>query len=281
MKRLFSAYCFALLVSVAPCGYAQDTKEQEEGDLLKKLEGLLDGAKDLKLLEERRLLQDLDLKELSNPEEVMKQAKAKLQELQAEGVIPIEAIRKAVEGGLAGDDEEKGATTGVLGDAPPKGVKKAAEEETDWLTIENSNSSVGDMEEGVLVFDGDVMVTNKGIDNQEPMMLFCDRLIAKLVDVEDEKGNKEKKLSSATATGRMVVINGTNADGEPVEARCQEAIFKGDDKVILRKWPEMSMQGRLIKAKDKNAKIEFSMDSGKIKQIGSFQISLKKKPETE
>ena len=291
-----SAFIGSLLLAGSLLVAQEDVEDQEDKDLLNKAIDLLETAKLDDVLQERRLLQELDLEAIPDAEGAIEQAKAKLKELQESGVIPPEVINKvAGEGaklGLGGtEDETPAAANDLIGAAPKKAVKALPDDGSDIITIENSKQFTGDLKEGIMVFEGDVLVTNGGPDVEMPLTLRCDKLTAYLEDEKGEEANEVQKkgsvggLRSAVATGRMVVINTKvlnekTGEWEPVEARCQEAVFDGD-KLYLYKWPELNMPGRMMKAKDSSAYVEATMGKdGMFKPQGAFKISLKK-PETE
>ncbi len=274
MKRLLPC-CIAL--ATASCLMAQDEvseDEKEDFKLLKSLVEVLDKASLSDVLEDRKRLQDLDLNDLPGAKEIVKE---ELQKLQASGVIPIEAIRNAVEGGLEGR-EETGSSSDLLGPEPKKGLKVAEEEVGGWLTVENSKSMVFDQVKSTMVCEGDVLVTDKGDGVENPFSLRCDKLVVHFK--VNEEG--ERDLSSAMATGRMVVINGSNEKGEPLEARCKEAVFR-DKTIILRGWPELTMPDGFIKAQDIDAYIVATTDKGssEFTPHGAFQTKFLKTAEDE
>lgn len=276
MKRILPC-CLAL--AAASCLMAQDEvseDEKEDLELLERVVEVLDKAALSDVLEDKKRLQDLDLDDLPSAEKMLKDELAKLQ---AEGIIPIEAIRQAVEGGLEGK-EEVGSSSDVLGDEPPKGQKVATEVAGQWITIENSKYMAGDPRNGVVVFEGDVLVSNNDPGVENPYSIRCDKLVAKYEVQKEGKDIGKRRLSYAEATGRMVVING-NEDGEPVEVRCKKAIMR-DKVVTLRGWPELSMPGRLMKALDSKAYIEATTGKdGGFRPEGAFEVKLKQEPKGE
>ena len=278
MKRFSTSIAVLVLGAAFPL-VAQDDSDLSELKILERASEILDTAKLRDVLEERQLLQDLDLKSLKDPRDVLKLAKEELKQLQEEGVIPIDAIRNAVEGQLDAK-EEKGVSTDLLGPEPLKGTKVKADEEAQWITIENSENVASNFDEGLFVFVGDVLVNFPGTDPESPFTLRCDKLIVELQD--ETAGSKSRKgLHKAIATGRMVVINGKNDKGEPVEARCKQAVFR-QDKVFLRQWPELTTPGTTIKAKDAEAFIEATIGKkNNFEPIGAFQFTTRKPEDTQ
>ena len=67
-------------------------------------------------------------------------------------------------------------------------------------------------------------------------------------DVLDVFLDEDMKVKRAIASGKMVVITGADRDGNPMDARCQRAIYEGD-RITLRGWPQISSVGRTIKAR--------------------------------
>lgn len=266
----------SLLISAialtSPLSLAQKTVEDEDLDLFKEAVQVLEKAKLSDALDERRILQDLDLEKIPDAEAVIKEAKERLKELelQAQGVITEDALDQVSDilnqenGG-----EEAASSTDVLGPAPPKAPKIKVQSEHDMITIENSRKFAGSLEEGIFVFEGDVWVTS-----DDGMEIRCDKLEVFL--------NEERKRPRlAIATGRMVVIEGSSDDG-PVEAKCQYAVYQ-EDVMYLRQWPEVSMPGRILKARDKDAYIKLVVDEdGNVDPEinGNITTSLRK-PEKE
>ncbi len=251
--------------------FAQDATEEEDVDLLKQAMELLEEAKLSDVLDERRILQDLELDELPDKETIIREAKEHLKELQlqAQGVITQDALDQVADVVNEEPREEKASSTDVLGAPPEKAIKISPPEENDMITIENSEKFAGSAEDGILVFQGDVLA---GISSD--LTMRCDKL-----EVHLDEAQKEAKL--AIATGRMVVIEGSSEKG-PVEARCQYAVYKGDV-MYLRLWPEVSMSGRLLKAQDKDAYIKLVVDENKnldYEIFGHITTSIRK-PEEE
>ncbi|MDB2346944.1 hypothetical protein N9V84_03525 [Verrucomicrobiales bacterium] len=273
--------CFLVFAAASWLMAQEEVSEDEKEDLelLERVVEVLDKASLSDVLEDKQRLQDLDLNDLPAAEKMLKD---ELKKLQADGIIPIEAIRKAVGGGLEGK-EEAGNASDLLGPEPLKGQKVATENAGEWITIENSKYMAGDPKSGIVVFEGDVLVTNKGQGVENPFSMRCDKLIA---HYERKKGNDTgkdggKRLSFAEATGRMVVINGVNEEGDPVEVRCKKAVMKGET-ITLRDWPELSMPGRMMKARDSEAYIEATTgNSSKFSPRGAFEVKLKKQAEGE
>lgn len=247
---------------------AQDREEEDDLDLFKEAVQLLERAKLSDALDQRRILQDLDIEAIPDTEKIINEAKNRLKELQAQGLVSpevLDQVREAVEGD---SPEAPSSSSDVLGPEPEKALKFTAVDRSDMITIENSRKFAGSLDDGILVFVGNVLVRS-----DDEFTLRCDRLEVHLDDAQE--------VELAVATGRMVIIEGSSEDG-PVEARCQHAVYR-KDVMHLREWPEISMPGRLWKARDKDASIKLVVDeNGKIdpEAEGNFQISLKK-PESE
>ena len=280
MKRLLPC-CLAL--ATASCLMAQDEVSEDEKEdlkLLKSLVEVLDKASLSDVLEDRKRLQDLDLSDLPAAGEMLKD---ELKKLRADGVILPDAIRQAVEGGLEGK-EEAGNSNDLLGPEPLKGQKVATEDAGEWITIENSKYMVGDPESGVIVFEGDVLVTNKAPGVENPFAMRCDKLVAHYEQktLAKDDGDGKQRLSFAEATGRMVVINGFNNKGEPVEARCKTAVFR-DKTITLRGWPELTMPGSFLKAQNNEAYIMATTVEGSstFTPHGAFQAKVRKAAEDD
>ena len=277
MKRLLPC-CLALATASWLVAQEEVSEEEKEDlELLERVVEVLDKAALSDVLEEKKRLQDLDLNDLPAAEKMLKD---ELKKLQADGIIPIESIRQAVEGGLEGK-EEAGNASDVLGPEPPKGQKVSAEEAGEWITIENSKYMAGNPKTGIVVFEGDVLVTNKDQSAENPYSIRCDKLVTHYEEQTEGKDKGKRRLSFAEATGRMVVINGVNEEGDPVEVRCKRAVMK-DETITLRGWPELSMPGRLMKARDSEAYIEATTGkSSSFSPRGAFEVKLKKTAEGE
>ena len=279
-------YCLFLVLctftyNLAAPAWAQDEEDDEDLDLFKEAVQLLEKAKLSDELKDRRILQDLENK-LPDADEVIDLAKAHAKELQAKGIIAKDTLSKAA--AVVGTDiketeEANASSTGVLGPAPVKAKKIGPTEVGGNITIENTRQFAGNLDDGILVFEEDV-VMNIEKDN---LTVRCDKLEVHLDNSEDEKDGNGRSVKTAIATGRMVVINALNEKGEPMEARCQLAIWE-KDRMYLRLWPEVSMPGRLLKAQDKAAYIEAVVgEDGKIdpRIHGRIKITLKKPDDAE
>ncbi len=266
IPHLPSSILVALLATSALHVQSQDPdgKEAEDLALFREAIQFLEKAKLSDVLDERRLLQDLDIEAIPETDQILDEARDRLKDLQEQGVIAPEAVSQ-VEAAVNGAPAATGGAAGVLGPAPEKAPRRAKEPLGEMITIENSRKFASSLDEGILVFEGDVLVTS-----EDEFTLRCDKL-----EVHLKEDRKEIKL--AIATGRMVVINGSSDEG-PVEARCQYAVYREND-LHLRIWPEVSMPGRLWKARDRDASIKLVVDKdGNIdpEASGDFEISLKK-----
>ena len=93
--------------------------------------------------------------------------------------------------------------------------------------------------------------------------------------------DEQNQVKRAIASGEMVVINGEDPEGNPLEARCKRAIYEGD-RIILRGWPEISNAGRSLKAKSAKTVMGFEIGEGDALKpwvSGPFDGALKKPSE--
>ena len=232
--------CFTALAALAmttltaPHARPQESGEDEDLHLLREAVQLLEKAKLSHELEDRRISQDREA--LSQAEDAIEQARGRLRQLQASGIIPREALSSNRRSST--DGEGSGNSTDVLGPEAEKATKAAPGEDKATITIEASKRSVANRDEGILVFEEDVFMTIDG-----NLTVRCDKLEVYLDETRD-------RVKRAIASGRMVAVDGTNEKGEPVKARCQLAIYERD-RMYLRLWPEVSMPRGWVKAADK------------------------------
>ncbi len=265
----------AINTLLSPLAWAQ---EEEDLALFKDALEELKKANLTEELELRRLLQDADLESLADPDEAIRMAKERMKDLQESGFISPDVLDKAASAvGLeSGTSDENVASTDVLGPPPLKAPKTKPENPLEgMISIENSGKFVGSTDDGVLVFSDDVFVTT------DQFTMRCDRLEVHLEEPDPNKGANDRGIKSVVATGRMVVIKGIDEKDQPVEARCQTAIYQ-DDVMYLRDWPELKMGERMVKAKDKSAYIKLeSSGSGSDRKLrysthGAIDIQLPK-----
>lgn len=253
MKTTSLSALTAVILTLPTLLFAQETQEDEDLELLRENLELLKEAKLSDELEDRRLLQDLDLSELPKAEEVIEEAKARVRELQKNGFLVKEAIdATAAVAGNSATEEAKTSASDILGPPPEKAPTGPLEKQPGMLYLDHSQTGTGSLEEGILVYEGDVVVTS------DEFTLRCDKLEVFLDEL--------KNLKRAIATGRMVVIEASNDDG-PIEARCQLAVYEADKDdpeksvMYLRIWPEIKMPpSRLVTAQEKKAYVKLIVD---------------------
>jgi hypothetical protein len=283
MRKSYRPF-LAILTVATTCitlAWSQEEEADEDLDLLKEAIQVLEKAKLSDELKDRRILQDLEDK-LPDADKIIDLTKARIKNLQAKGLITKDALSKAAS--VVGADvkevqEENEVSTGVLGPAPKKAIKFSPTEAGDDITIENSRQFAGNLDTGILVFEEDVVMHVQ----RDNMTVLCEKLEVRLDETAKEKDGKMGGVKTAIASGPMVVINALNDKGEPVEARCQLAIYE-KDRIYLRLWPEVSMPGRLLKAQDKAAYIELLIgEDGEIEPRihGKIKITIKKPEDVE
>ena len=242
-----------LLALNTPQAWAQETpaSDDEDSSLLNEAIQLLEDADLRSLLEDRQLLQDIgDLQEkLPDKDAVINEAQKRLLDLQASGQIPSEEIKEAAKAVLDHPSQDltvASSGSDVLGPEPKKAPRKldeAAAEKT--INFKTYGGMHMDYKKRVMVFEEDVVVTDDEFEIQ------CD-----LLDVHLDETDQ---LERAIATGKMVIINGKDSEGNPMEARCQRAIYDGHS-IVLRGWPEISNGGRTIKAKSAKTVMGFDIE---------------------
>lgn len=269
MKTLPTLLASLVLCSLPSLAQEANSQEAEDLDLFQEAVKLLEEAKLSDVLDERKVLQELDLEAIPDTDAILDEARNRLKDLQEQGVIAPELVETIEASSSKSRESTTGGASDVLGPGPQKAPRVTPEAPSDMITIENSRKFAGSLDEGILVFEGDVLVTS-----DDEFTLRCDKLVVHL-------NEKRDKIELAIATGRMVIIDGSSEEG-PVEARCQEAVYR-ENILHLRLWPEVSMPGRLWKAQNREASLKLVVDEdGNIdpKADGGFAMSFKKPEES-
>ena len=172
-----------------------------------------------------------------------------------------------------------GAPTGgipIEGNGPAPGAKPIPQAERDKarsnggadkeVEILAQGGSTFDSKANLVVFEQDVVVKHPQFD------LVCDKLIVFLKKQSEDE--EDSALDKAIATGKRVTVRKNGANGEVQIGQARKVTFEGKNgDVILKDWPQVQTDTRLIQAKSQETIIILNQD-GKMKINGPSTTKL-------